>query len=122
MASGFRQFVVHAKVTVLCIVFVTVAVIVFMNRNYKTNFWPGASAVEVSTLWLMGATSVISILSFWLLTKTRRVWAEWVELRKERELADRLAEQEKLKQTLDERERRIDDKLLRALGDENSQP
>ena len=117
MASGFRQFVVHAKVTVLCLVFVAVCVIVFMNRTYETNFWPGADGDKVSTLWLMGATSVVSILSFWLLTKTRRVWAEWADLRKERELTDRLAEQEKLKQTLDERESRSDDKLRRARGD-----
>lgn len=122
MASGFRQFVVYTKVTALFLVFAGVILIVFMNRNYKTNFWPGAAGEPLATLWLMGATSVVSIIAFWVFSKTRRVLGEWAELRKEEELAAKQAEAEKLRQSLEERERRIDNKLRHALGDEKSQP
>ncbi|MBI5762776.1 MAG: hypothetical protein HZA51_04540 [Planctomycetes bacterium] len=122
MASGFRQFVVYTKVTALFLVFAGVLLIVFMNRNYKTNFWPGAAGEQVATLWLMGATGVVSMIAFWVFSKTRRVLGEWADLRKDEEHTARQAEQEKIRQSLEERERRIDDKLRNALGDEKSQP
>ena len=58
MAGILKQVIVYSKVTCICLLFVAVAVIVFKNRDYRTNFWPGAAGEKVSTLWLMLATAV----------------------------------------------------------------
>jgi hypothetical protein len=122
MASKFRQFVVYSKVTLLCVVFLAVGYIVFRNRNFKTNFWPGADGEPVPTLWLMLATSLVSIVVFWVVLRTRRVFRELAEVRADRAASERLAEQGRLKRQLEEQERRIDEKLKRAVGDDKSQP
>jgi uncharacterized protein HemX len=111
-----RQLIVYTKLTVVCICLGTVAVVVFMNRNYTTNFWPAAVGEPVSTLWLMLATALASVLFFWVFSKTRRVLRELAQVRAEQEMAARLSEQERLRKSLDEQERRIDEKLKRAVG------
>src|SRR5262245_17027531 len=122
MASKIRQFVVYSKLTVLTAIALAVGVVVFKNRNYRTNFWPGADGEPVSTLWLMLATAVTSMVVFWVLGKTRRVFKELAQVRADQLVADRAAEQAHLKKRLDEQERRIDEKLKRAVSEENSQP
>jgi heme/copper-type cytochrome/quinol oxidase subunit 2 len=122
LASRIREFVVYAKVTAILLVVLAVGLIVFMNRSYRTRFWPGASEVEVSTLWLMLATSVTSIVLFWLLCRVRRVFGELGRVRQDRAERERAARQSRLKDELDAQEKRIDAKLKRGLeegaGDE----
>jgi heme/copper-type cytochrome/quinol oxidase subunit 2 len=116
MPSRMRQIVVYSKLTIVCAIFLAVAVVVFMNRNYKTNFWPGADGEPVSTLWLMLATAITSVLLFWIFAKARRVFRELTQVRAEQAMAARLSEQERLKKSLDDQERRIDEKIKRAIG------
>lgn len=121
MAGRIRQFVVYAKVTLIVALAVVVIVVVFMNRNYRTNFWPWADKEQVSTLWLMLATCILSIIVFWALAKTRRVWREVVEIQAEKTRQQQEAEVERRRAALEEQERRIDTKLKQALGPDNSQ-
>ena len=94
MAGSFKQLVVYTKVTFIVAVLLGVAVVVFMNRKYETQFWPWADQAPVSTLWLMLATSVVSISVFWLLSKMRRVWREVADLRAEQLQKERLVREE----------------------------
>lgn len=96
-------------------------VIIFMNRNYKTRFWPGATDRDVSTLWLMLGTAIGSVIIFWLLSRIRRVIRELSEMARERRKAEEQAAQTRRAEELNRQEKRIDEKLKGALGDENSQ-
>ena len=96
-------------------------VVVFMNRNYKTSFWPGATDREVSTLWLMLGTAVGSVIIFWLLSRIRRVMKELAEMARERRKSDEAAAQARRAEELKRQEQRIDEKLKGDLGDKNSQ-
>ncbi len=121
MTSGFRQFLVYAKVTIMVAAFIGAALIVFMNRNYETSFWAGRKYEDVPTLWLMLLTAVVSVLVFWLLSKVRRVWKELTEVRAQKQQAALNAESEKRRKELEQQERRIDEKLKKAIDEDKSQ-
>ncbi len=121
MAGAVKQFVVYSKVTFIVAIFAAVALVVFKNRGYKTRFWPGAAKAEVSTLWLMLATGVGSIVVFWMLSRLRRVWRQLAELRSEKARETELLAQARRREELDDQERRIDQKLKKALNEDNSQ-
>jgi hypothetical protein len=121
MAGPIKQITVYAKVTFILAVVLGVVIIIFMNRAYKTRFWPWADQADVPTLWLMLATSVVSIVVFWLLSKMRRVWRELAELQAQKAEQLRQQEEGQRRQQLEEQERRIDDKIKKALGPDNSQ-
>lgn len=118
MATKVRQFIVYSKVTFIGLIFIGVTLILFKNRNYKTNFWPGADGEQVSTLWLMLATAITSILVFWIFSKTLRVIREVQQVRAEQALQERLADQDRFKENLDAQERRIDEKIKRAIAED----
>jgi uncharacterized membrane protein YcjF (UPF0283 family) len=122
MAGSFKQLVVYTKVTLIVAILLGVAVVVFKNSGYKTRFWPYADQADVPTLWLMLATSVVSVCVFWLLSKMRRVWRELAELRAEKLEKERLAQVEHQRKQLNDQERRIDEKIKKALDPEKSQP
>lgn len=121
MGSRIRQLFVYTKVTFLIAVFLAVLLFIFMNRRYDTRFWPGATETPVSTLWLMLITSCVSIISFWLLGRVRRVWKEVRQTIAEREQESARKELQSRERALGEQERRIDEKLQKALGEDNSQ-
>jgi type VI protein secretion system component VasK len=114
--GGIRQFVVYTKITIIALIVLLLLVIVFNNRSYKTNFWPWADQQPVPTLWLMLATSILSILVFWIFTRLRRVFRELAQLRLENQQAHTVREQDRLRKELNDQERRIDEKLKRGVG------
>lgn len=122
MASKVKQFFVYARLTIIVLLFISLGVIVFRNRAYKTNFWPGADGEQVATLWLMLATAILSIIVFWVFAKTRRVVKDLKQLHAEQAIERKAEEAEKMRESLVEQERRIDAKLKRAIGPDNSQP
>lgn len=115
MPSRVKQIIVYARLMIVAILFLGIVVVVFMNRNYETNFWPGASGEKVSTLWLILATAAISIIAAWVFSRTRRVFKDLAQLRAEEALELKAAETERLRKSLADQERRIDEKLHRAL-------
>ncbi|MBN2563445.1 MAG: hypothetical protein JXQ75_21195 [Phycisphaerae bacterium] len=121
MARRITQFVVYTKVTFVCLVLVAIGLLIVKNWGYKTRFWPGAAEGDVPTLWLILASSVISVVLFWILSRMRRVYAELKELRSEQAEQKRQAEREKRQKELDNQERRIDDKIRRALERDESE-
>jgi uncharacterized membrane protein len=120
MAGRIRQFVVYLKVTLVVAVVLLVAVVVFNNRNYTTRFWPGATAEDVPTLWLMLMTAAASISIFWVLMRVRGVYRELKVLHAQEAEEQRLKAHEQRSSDLEEQERRIDQKLKTALDSPNS--
>lgn len=117
-----KRFFVYAKVAAFCLVALAVVVLVVQNCNYQTRFWPGAVDRDVPTLWLILITSILSMIVFWILSKTRRVFVELAEIRAQRAEQKAQSERERRMQELDERERRIDDKIKQAIEEKSSEP
>jgi MFS superfamily sulfate permease-like transporter len=118
MARRIRQIVVYAKVTIVILLLLLLIILGLKNWGYKTHFWPGAVDREMPTLWLMVVTGVFSILVYWVFSKTRRVFADLAELRAQQASRRLLEDQERRTQDLDAQERRIDQKINRALEDD----
>jgi type VI protein secretion system component VasK len=119
--SKFRQFLVYSKATLLLAGLLALLLLVFKNRSYTTQFWPGAADQPVSTLWIMLLTAILSIVAWSILLRVRRIWKELRDVRAEKA---RLAEQARLEQRsqqLEQQEKRIDEKLRRGLDPNNSQ-
>lgn len=122
MVQRLKRMGVYAKVGVVVIVLAAIVVLVWQNRRYTTNFWPGAAEADVPTLWLILLTAILSILVFWILSRMRRVFSELSEIRAERAAQREQAAHEQRRRELDAQERRIDEKLKKGLSDDNSQP
>ncbi|MFH1420331.1 MAG: hypothetical protein ABII12_18820 [Planctomycetota bacterium] len=117
MTGKIKQLFVYARVTFVCAILALVVVVVYKNWGYHTHFWPGAETTEVSTLWLILATSAFSIAVFWTLSKMRRVFRDLAQLREERAERQKADEQHRRQERLDQQERRIDEKIQQALDD-----
>lgn len=118
MPGRLRSVVVYAKLVVVFAVAIAVIVVAFKNRHYKTKFWPGADAQEVSTLWLMLATAGAAVVVYWVLSKVRRVFADLRELQAQQARKEEDARQARARQDLEEQERRLDEKIKKALGEQ----
>lgn len=122
MAKRIKQFVIYARVTGVVVLLTMVAVLIFQNWGYTTMFWPGAADRAVPTLWLMLLAGVFSIIAYWVLSKTRRAFADLAELSAERTRQRRITEQEQRRRELDDQERRIDEKIKKALKEPDPEP
>lgn len=105
----------------MCLAGIAVVLVVFMNRNYETRFWPGATDRDLPVLWLMLGSGVSSVIAYWLLTRIRRVMKDVAELAKEKKRSEETAAQARRAAELEQQEKRIDEKLSQALGNQNSQ-
>ena len=65
---------------------------------------------------------VFSIIAYWVLSKTRRALADLAELSAERARQRRITEQDQRRQELDDQERRIDEKIKKALKEPDPEP
>ncbi len=122
MAKRIKQFVIYARVTAVVALLTLVTVLIIKNWSYTTRFWPGAAEQDVPTLWLMLLAGVFSIIAYWVLSKTRRALADLAELSAERARQRRITEQDQRRQELDDQERRIDEKIKKALKEPDPEP
>lgn len=121
MQTKLKQIIVYIKVTGMCLAGIAAILVVFMNRNYETRFWPGATDRDLPVLWLMLGSGVSSVIAFWLVTRVRRVMKDVAELAREKRQSDEAAAQARRAAELEKQEKRIDEKLTKALGEQNSQ-
>jgi len=116
LSSSIKSFWVYLKAALVIVLGLLLLIIVLANRGNKTDVWLLVQYEKVPTLWLIAVTAAVSIASFWVLTRVRGLMAQMRKVRIEREEAERLARQKALAAELSETERRIDQKLGRAVG------
>ena len=109
---------VYLKVGCVAVLGLLLLIVLLANRGYKTDVWLLTQFKNVPTLWLMAVTAVVSVVAFWVLSRVRGLMAQVRRVRAEREEAARLARHSALARELSETERRIDQKLGRAVGGE----
>ncbi len=116
LSAGIKSFWVYTKAALVIVLGLLLLIIVLANRGNKTDVWLLVQYQQVPTLWLIAVTAAVSIASFWVLTRVRGLMAQMRKVRMEREESERMARQKALAAELSETERRIDQKLGRAVG------
>ncbi len=120
MNLAFKQLRVYVRGALVLVVIAVVALILVQNRGNEVPFWffwLRDPSRPVNVVWLIVCTAVATLIVRWTLVLGLRLWRDLRELQRLRavegvskKLIDRAA-------TLDERERRIDDKLHRAIAE-----
>ena len=122
MSLAIKRFKVYVRVTLIVVVAVAIGLVLFKNRDNEVSFWffgLTEDNAQINIVWLMLCTAVGSLLSWWVLSFG---WGLWRDLRevKRRQAMDRVTKElAKREAELDERDRRIDEKLKRAITHEN---
>ncbi len=118
MGLAFRRVKTYAKAFVISALALVLASVVIANRNNTADVWFFYSFKQVNVLWLVLVSGAISVVSFWTLRRVRKVAQELRELRREKELDVKLAEQRRMASELQQQERRIDTKLKGSIAQE----
>ena len=119
MSLAFKRVKVYLKLILIVAVVGFVLLVVLMNRKNTADIWVFKSYKEVSVLWLIVVTAVASVVAWWITRKVFTVIRELREVRKMEESQSRLDEQRKLADEMVQREKRIDEKVRRAITEES---
>jgi len=118
MTLAFKQVKVYTKLGLLLIVAVAIGAVLIKNRSHSVQVWFFGlvdPAKEVNVVWLMVWTALGAVVSWWVLRATLGLVKDMRELRREEELRERAKTQEELAARLRDQERRIDDKITKAI-------
>lgn len=118
MSLALKQFRVYFRVAVILAVAVAVGLLLFNNYDHKVVFWFfGLTDAEKPTnvVMLIAYTASLTLASWWTLSLARGLWRDLraVERARDANQAAKILEQRAAE--LEERERRIDDKVHNAI-------
>jgi hypothetical protein len=118
MSVALKRFAVYVRVVLVVVVLAGVALVLAKNRGNSVAvwfFWLTDAAEPVNVVWLMLWTAAGTLVTWWAVALGWRLWRDVREMKRlralngvNRQLAERAKE-------LNQRERRIDEKLRRAI-------
>ena len=121
MSVAFKQIRVYLRVGVVLMVALAVGLVLFQNRNHRVVFWffwLTDTEKPINVIYLMVFTAVGALASWWALLLARGIWRDWRELARTRD-TDRASNWLKQREAnLDERERRLDEKVQESISQE----
>ena len=122
MSLAFKRFKVYLRTLLSALVVVVVGLVLFKNRNHEVAvwfFWLTDPDETVNVVWVMLCTALATLVSWWVVSRGVTLLREVREVRR-LQLAKASDERQKARAAeLDERERRLDEKLERAITDED---
>ena len=122
MSLAFKRFKVYLRTLLSALVVVVVGLVLVMNRNHEVAvwfFWLTDPDETVNVVWVMLCTALATLVSWWVVSRGVTLLREVREVRR-LQLAKASDERQKARVAeLDERERRLDEKLERAITDED---
>jgi hypothetical protein len=121
MSLAFRRFAAHVKMGLMGAVVLLIVVVLLANRNNRATVWFFHRFEEINIVFLLVLTGVGSVAAAWVVGGFFRVLRELRRVRAETAAESKLATQQKLARELDEREKRIDEKLQSSLQREEPQ-
>lgn len=117
MSKSLQRFWTYFKLGLVIALGLLILVTVIVNRNYKTDVWLFVKFEQVNTLWLIVVTAVLSIVTFWAATRVRGILAAVKKVKAEKAEEEKQARQRAMAAELSATERRIDEKLQKAVAD-----
>ena len=122
MRIAFRRIGVYARLTVMGLVAVMIAVIFIKNRKHDTDVWFFRQFEQVNVVWVMLVSAGVSVVSYWILGQVRGVVRDVRRFRVEDREKKQRQDQERFAKGLAEREQRIDEKVKSALSEKAKDP
>ncbi|MGD2111275.1 MAG: hypothetical protein PVI86_18000 [Phycisphaerae bacterium] len=126
MSVAFKQFRVYVRGAIVVAVALAIVLVLVKNRNHAVRFWFFGLTDDTQPLnvvWLLLCTAAATLITWWVTALGWRLVRDVRELKRERAVKEAAATLDKRTAALNEQEKRIDDKLRRAIGetDEDSQ-
>ena len=122
MSLAFKRFKVYLRTLLSALVVVVVGLVLFKNRNHEVAvwfFWLTDPDETVNVVWVMLCTALATLAIWWVVSRCVTLLREVREVRR-LQLAKASNERQKARAAeLDERERRLDEKIERAITDEH---
>ncbi len=118
MALALKQIKVYLRLIAIVAVAAVVLLVVVKNRHHEADVWFFGLYQQVNVVWLMFTTAVASVVVWWGVRKVFGVIRDLRELRRLQRDQARLEEQRRLAREVAEREKRVDEKVRRAIGED----
>jgi hypothetical protein len=121
MTLAFKKVKVYTKLTLFLIVAVAIGAVLIKNRSHSVQVWFFGLVdpeTKVNVVWLMLWTALGAVVSWWVLGLTIGLIKDARKLRCESEFQQRERAQQERAARLDEREKRIDEKINQAIAQE----
>ena len=118
MGLAFKQFMVYTKVVLVLLVAVAVAAVLLKNRTHRVSvwfFWLTDEKEEINVVWLILCSAAGAIVAWTVLRATLGVVKDMREVARAKKVQARDRTQQKLAAKLEEQERRIDEKINKAI-------
>ena len=122
MSLAFKRFKVYLRTLLSALVVVVVGLVLVMNRNHEVAvwfFWLTDPDETVNVVWVMLCTALATLVSWWVVSRGVTLLREVREVRRLQRAKASDERQKARAAELDERERRLDEKLERAITDEH---
>jgi hypothetical protein len=119
MSLAFKRIKVYTKLALVLIVALVIGAVFIKNRNHEVRFWFFGlvdAEAEINVVWLILCTAVGAVFSWWVLLAAVSMIKDLRAVRHEEELREREQAQQELAQKLREQEKRIDQKVRKAIG------
>ena len=119
MSLAFKRMKVYTKLALVVIVALAIGAVFFKNREHQVRFWFFGLVdyqTEVNVVWLILCTAAGAIVSWWVFLTALSMAKDVREVRREQAFQKRDKAQQDLAQKLREQERRIDEKVSKAIG------
>ena len=119
MTLAFKQVRVYVRAAIVIFVAAAVGLVLLQNLEHTVVFWffgltPGE---PINVVWLMLCTAGGTLVAWWTAIVALRLYREMRELKQMRTIESAAKGQSERAAELDNRERRLDEKLKRAITD-----
>ena len=121
MTLALKRLKVYVRSTLIVVVAVAIALVLFKNRDNEVSFWFFGLADEsrpLNVIWLMLCTAVGTLVSWWVFSFAWGLLRDMREVKRQQAMDQVTKELAKRQAEMDERDRRIDEKLKRAITQE----
>ncbi len=119
MSLVFKQVKVYARLSLVVAVVAVILLVIWNNRSHDVDVWFFGNYEQINVLWLILFTSLGSIFTWWVLSAGRSLWRDMGDLKRAADLKDQDDEQQRLAKKLADTQKRIDEKLSKAIRDEH---
>ncbi len=113
MNLAFRSLKVYLRLVLVATLLVGVGLVFYMNRSNEVRFWffwIRDETQPVNVIWLMIGTAASALVGWWTLALGWRVFRDWRELKRLREIDERDKFYKGREAELEARERRLEEK------------
>ena len=121
MSVAFKQLRVYVRSVFVLVVVVAVSLVLFKNRNHEVSFWflwLTDDTQKINVVWLILCTAGGTLVTWWALSRGWGLWREMRQVKRLRAVDEATTKLDKRAVDLDERERRIDEKLRGPIADD----